>query len=588
VNPSLQKAHRERSGRRLRALLGLACLVISCTRLGATILHVPAAYRTVSEALSASADGDTVLVQQGRYAERLVFPTHDLVLISDYWLSGDTSAVSNTILDASAFSESDTASVITMGASVSRATLVAGFTITGGHGGPSDDPTDVRSWGGGLFLSGSDARIFSCRIVSNTATNFPAIYSRGGSPDIETCLIARNCGVEGLIYFGYNLDQSDTVLFRANELTANVGCGGEDSVLWDGGVVCYQARLAVDGCRFHDYTTRESLALELNASEGIVSGNVFERVSALGFGTLIYSSGRPLRLRDNLFRHCNLIDGHCVNIFAQSQGDVSATIERNWFEQISALALGPSCILFQFPNAAVRDNVFLANQSAGSAVSFSMWAPRGCEAEVEGNIFVANQTLNPAHRGSTISAIGSGPFCGLRGNSFVGNQGTIIDAQVSGDSAWDADSNYWGDPSGPYHPTENPQGRGDTVDAEIHVTPWLTEPPEAVPDPRERLRLRPDEWSIDLAYPNPFNSTTTIRLVARKPQPMAVAVYNTLGQRVAEIWRGVLAKDALTLVRWDGRDARGSSVASGVYYIVARPNSSIGSAPKTVKALLLR
>jgi hypothetical protein len=43
--------------------------------------------------------------------------------------------------------------------------------------------------------------------------------------------------------------------------------------------------------------------------------------------------------------------------------------------------------------------------------------------------------------------------------------------------------NWWGDTSGPYHPTENPEGRGDSVGNNILYRPWMTEPPACVPPP---------------------------------------------------------------------------------------------------------
>jgi subtilisin family serine protease len=38
--------------------------------------------------------------------------------------------------------------------------------------------------------------------------------------------------------------------------------------------------------------------------------------------------------------------------------------------------------------------------------------------------------------------------------------------------------NWWGDPSGPYHPTLNPNGTGDKVSDMVLFEPWLTSPPE--------------------------------------------------------------------------------------------------------------
>ena len=39
-----------------------------------------------------------------------------------------------------------------------------------------------------------------------------------------------------------------------------------------------------------------------------------------------------------------------------------------------------------------------------------------------------------------------------------------------------ADSNWWGDATGPYHPTANPTGLGDSVSDYVDFDPWLTGP----------------------------------------------------------------------------------------------------------------
>jgi hypothetical protein len=40
----------------------------------------------------------------------------------------------------------------------------------------------------------------------------------------------------------------------------------------------------------------------------------------------------------------------------------------------------------------------------------------------------------------------------------------------------DAEYNWWGDPAGPYHPTFNPGGLGDTVSDNVNFDPWLYYP----------------------------------------------------------------------------------------------------------------
>ena len=38
-----------------------------------------------------------------------------------------------------------------------------------------------------------------------------------------------------------------------------------------------------------------------------------------------------------------------------------------------------------------------------------------------------------------------------------------------------ATKNWWGDDTGPYHPTENPNGKGDNVTDYVDFSPWLDE-----------------------------------------------------------------------------------------------------------------
>ena len=65
-------------------------------------------------------------------------------------------------------------------------------------------------------------------------------------------------------------------------------------------------------------------------------------------------------------------------------------------------------------------------------------------------------------------------------------------------------------------------------------------------------------------YPNPFNSTTVIRFAVPQAGAVELAVYNLAGQRVAKPLAQELAAGVYT-AHWDGRDAKGRALASGVY-----------------------
>jgi len=50
-----------------------------------------------------------------------------------------------------------------------------------------------------------------------------------------------------------------------------------------------------------------------------------------------------------------------------------------------------------------------------------------------------------------------------------------FDGTLYHDATLQAPMNWWGDPSGPYHATENPDGQGDEIYGDILFTPWITD-----------------------------------------------------------------------------------------------------------------
>jgi len=84
-------------------------------------------------------------------------------------------------------------------------------------------------------------------------------------------------------------------------------------------------------------------------------------------------------------------------------------------------------------------------------------------------------------------------------------------------------------------------------------------------------------------YPNPFNQSTIIPVEVKKDVPVSVSIYNIEGKVVRKLFDGILTAGTHKLL-WDGRDANGNLVASGVYLY----SISAGSELHTKRMLLLR
>ena len=75
----------------------------------------------------------------------------------------------------------------------------------------------------------------------------------------------------------------------------------------------------------------------------------------------------------------------------------------------------------------------------------------------------------------------------------------------------------------------------------------------------------PTTYSLEQNYPNPFNPSTEIAFALPAPSNVQLEVFNVLGQQVNTIFSGELPAGNHT-VTWQGDDAEGRKVSSGVYF----------------------
>ena len=78
-------------------------------------------------------------------------------------------------------------------------------------------------------------------------------------------------------------------------------------------------------------------------------------------------------------------------------------------------------------------------------------------------------------------------------------------------------------------------------------------------------RAKLAEGEVLGVYPNPFNSQTVIRFALPHDGRTDLSIYNAQGQKIADLV-GADRQAGIHTVHWDGKDAAGQGVASGVYF----------------------
>ena len=76
----------------------------------------------------------------------------------------------------------------------------------------------------------------------------------------------------------------------------------------------------------------------------------------------------------------------------------------------------------------------------------------------------------------------------------------------------------------------------------------------------------PQKFALDLNYPNPFNSSTTIRYRIEEPGRVRLEIFDVQGKKVKTLADGYTGLGVYQ-VEWDGADASGKPVATGVYIV---------------------
>ena len=480
----------------MRRTVFVIAAVLFCTAFGRVLyVHPDSTQNCIQDCLDSCAAGDTVLVGAGTYTENISWPrVQGVKLLSEY--DRDTTTIDGGGVDR----------VINLPYSVDTTTVVSGFTITNGY----------AEYGAGVRCdSNASPLIADNRITLNIA--YGTTYGHGGgvglvygaSPVIRGNIISRNRAT-GTWSGGGGIMVIDgcAPLIQGNTIEGNWSSAG------GGGVFCNNQSAAkiIGNTIRYDTSGASGAGVCSQRAATFVYGNTiaYNYASAYRGGGVWAGVNDVSTIRGNTIEWNVALDGGG----GVACGDNSlALIDSNEIRQNQTFASGGGILVSADAHPRIERNDITHNTApfGGGIACYYGSHPQIVDNRIVGNtadslgggieIYVSS---SPTLRGDSVAGnqavLGGGiaclascspliESCYIRVNTGGGvycdsaSSPTIEFSNIEGNSPYGvrnvdkmltvlAEHNWWGDPSGPYHPDSNPGGLGDTVSDYVDFVPW--------------------------------------------------------------------------------------------------------------------
>lgn len=516
--------------------------------------------------ISGASSGDWIILEPGSHQGPIIPYGRELTIGSRFLLDGDTSWISETVVQSLDIGEDSSSAAIY---SYDEADgELRGLTLRGGSG-TLNDRYNIAV-GGCVYIDRANVTIQNCRLT-------------GG----ET-LVGSGAFVTGTPWL------RDARLQIFDSLIDS--CHAEE---WGGGIYADHCTLTVERCILRDLSCGMATA-------GLDAGTSFVVLDSLvvthcfgGYGGIALSTVWGSVTACEFYDNATPATGFCNDLSVQ---DFWGTIEKcifrdteapwpsvfiggpngqtefigNVLENNTTSVVTGTLIMNNQNDNVVSHNIFRNNHNVqgGAIYAFS-----DADALVEFNTFIGNSSGNP-EKGSLLQSNTRGQPR-LTNNIIIGNIGNCIAGMPEYPLILDARNNWWGHESGPYHAEQNPLGLGDTlVGDSVLFVPWLSAPP----DTTQPAAIRPEQnrplvgtWDLQAVFPNPFNNAFTLSLAGFAGNTFQIALHNLLGQRVASLHSGPALGGLFSF-------AVSSELSSGVYFLVAQDDR----ARESIKVVLLK
>jgi len=521
---------------------------------------------TIQNAVIRASDGDTILIHEGIYFETVVLYGKTLTLAGEFLLDGDTTHIGGTIISPD-FMRVDTGSCVVYAYGESPEGRLVGLTLEAGTGTYWDHTEDFA--GGALYAHLSGVTVENCIIQGSSA------HRGGGIAAVNTDnahrsrlqllgTTVRNCFAEtwgGGVFTAYCSLRVEQTTFE-----------DDFSPLQGGGLSLGGCVVELDSCIFQRCASDWVGGLVAGSCVGWISNCVFRNNNGADMvnDLWIYDSWVPVRRC--LFRSGST---QAHSIILLGTGDNAQHFYGNVLEGIQSLYV-TGTMYASSGGGEIAYNIFHNNVNVTGGV---LYVGDRSNVRVHHNVFDGNSSVYPNH-GSAVRVVNrAAPF--VDSNWVVNNVGPAMEIEEATIRHLDARNNWWGDASGPYHPTLNPEGRGDTLlQDSILFIPWLTAPPDTTMPPDFADRTRPEissTWRLLEIYPNPFNSSIRIIIAGFAREDFRLTLHNLLGQEVDVIHSGALTGGELSYTA-------PPTLATGVYFLRAASRDNI----QTRKVLFMK
>jgi len=585
-------------------------------------IEVPTyAYQTIQAGIDAAEDGDVVLVADGTYQENINFKGKVIIVASHFYIDGDTSHISNTIIDGSNPSNADSGSVVTFESGEDTTSVLSGFTITGGTGtiteyiwGGETRPTRA---GGGILCYNAGACILNNKITENHIPDHE--NSAGGAISgfpvgsnayikIDENQIFNNT-VTGESSWSAGIDitcngsiQNNTISFNNATATADawgaVGCWTEDSK--PRSVEIINNIINYNNANGKDWSQAGGIGLDDGMSASIM-GNIISyntvsgQTNMRGGGIHLFSmSGITLIDRNTIAN--NILDGTVsgenvgggISLYNTGAGS-KTIITNNIIENNSAKNGGG--INNQNSDLQIINNTIVDNSasSSGGGIRSTGTKPVVINTIVWGNTAGNNTQLS----GSMDVAYSNiqGQVWDGQGNvskdpAFADSLFRLSDTSAcigNGAESVEINNTTYYAPLVDFEGDDRPHWRDKLVDIGVDESHY-----ERYYDPTgiatEELRT-PKKFVLHQNYPNPGNPTTNISYQLPENSEVDLSIFNLLGQKI-ETLVSTQQPAGYHKIMWDA-----SSHPSGMYYYQLNASSTSGKMrhfSKTKKLVLLK